>query len=387
MAVPLGWHMTGYLMASALLAALSFLSFAGYARIVTATGVIVPDKGVAAIVPPRAGVVMNLLVNDGDQVEEGQELIAVRSEDFLVSGESASEKVAQMLERQKASLDTQMSEVENDETAQVAQFNAQVESFRVQIDKLQSQIALQAELIKSNERDLARIEDLADKGIVPKRNVILREDALTERRQQLAAFEGMLTERRSDLSDARQMLDQIKAKASEKKAALQSQREDINRSIATNEQSRAYVIRAPVAGTISALTAKTGEPLNTQQVLMSIVPSDAVLHARLDVPNSAVGFVEPGQEVRLAIDAFPYESFGTISGRVASLSKSPVERTNGNTVNLNYLVTVDLERQDILAFGKSQALFPGMTLSARIATARQSLLEWLFEPLFALQRR
>ncbi|MGK9055488.1 HlyD family efflux transporter periplasmic adaptor subunit [Neorhizobium petrolearium] len=387
MAVPLGWHMTGYLMAGALLTALSFLSFAGYARIVTATGVIMPDKGVAAIVPPRAGVVMNLLVNDGDQVEEGQELIAVRSEDFLVSGESASEKVAQMLERQKASLDAQMSEVENDETAQVAQFNAQVESFRVQIDKLQSQIALQAELIKSNERDLARIEDLADKGIVPKRDVILREDALTERRQQLAAFEGMLTERRSDLSDARQMLGQIKAKASEKKAALQSQREDINRSIATNEQSRAYVIRAPVAGTISALTAKTGEPLNTQQVLMSIVPSDAVLHARLDVPNSAVGFVEPGQEVRLAIDAFPYESFGTISGRVKSLSKSPVERATGSSVNLNYLVTVDLERQDILAFGKSQALFPGMTLSARIATARQSLLEWLFEPLFALQRR
>lgn len=387
MAVPLGWHMTGYLMAGALLAALSFLSFASYARIVSATGVIMPDKGVAAIVPPRAGVVMNLLVNDGDQVEEGQGLIAVRSEDFLVSGESASEKVAQMLERQKASLDAQMSEVENDETAQVAQFNAQVESFRVQIDKLQSQIALQAELIKSNERDLARIEDLADKGIVPKRDAILRQDALTERRQQLAAFEGMLTERRSDLSDARQMLDQIKAKASEKRAALQSQREDINRSIATNEQSRAYVIRAPVAGTISALTAKTGEPLNTQQVLMSIVPSDAVLYARLDVPNSAVGFVEPGQEVRLAIDAFPYESFGTISGRVKSLSKSPVERTNGNSVNLNYLVTVDLERQDILAFGKSQALFPGMTLSARIATARQSLLEWLFEPLFALQRR
>ncbi|MEH7839168.1 HlyD family efflux transporter periplasmic adaptor subunit [Rhizobium laguerreae] len=183
------------------------------------------------------------------------------------------------------------------------------------------------------------------------------------------------------------MLDQVKARSNEKVAALQSQREDINRGLATNEQSRAYVIRSPIGGTVSALTAKIGEPLNTQQALMSVVPLNATLHAQLDVPNAAVGFVEVGQEVRLAIDTFPYQSFGTIAGRVKSLSKSPINRGSGASTNLNYLVTVDLERQSITAFGKQQALFPGMTLSARIATARQSLLEWLFEPLFALQRR
>lgn len=387
MAVPVGWHLTGYLMAGLLLVAILFLASASYSRIVTASGVILPDKGVAAVMPPRTGVVMELMVTDGDIVSAGQELVAVRSEDFLVSGESASEKVAEMLQRQQASLDSQLAEVRNDEEAQTGQFSAQIEGFRVQIGKLQSQIALQAELIASNEDDTRRVRDLAEKGVVPRRDVMVQEDTLTQRRQQLAVLEGTLTERRSDVSDAERMLDQVKARANERRAALESQREDINRSIATNEQSRAYVIRAPVAGTVSGLTAKLGEPLNTQQVLMSIVPQDAVLHAQIDVPNSAVGFVEVGQPVRLAIDAFPYESFGTVSGEVRSLSASPVSRSTANGNALNYLVTVNLDRQGIDAFGKDQKLFPGMTLSARIATARQSLLEWLFEPIFALQRR
>ncbi len=386
MAVPMGWHLTGYLMASVLAAVLIFLSTASYSRIVSATGVIVPDKGIAAVIPPRSGVIMRMMVEDGEPVAEGQELMAVRSEDYLVSGESAAEKVAEMLQRQNASIGQQLAEVKNDEVAQTAQFSAQISGFETQISQLESQIVLQRELIQSTEDDLGRIRGLADKGVVPQRDLLLREDSLTERRQQMSVIESTLTERRSDLSDAQRMLEQVKARANEKTAALEAQREDVNRGMATNEQSRAYIIRAPVTGTISGLTAKVGEALNPQQAVLSLVPEDAMLHAQLDVPNSAIGFIEVGQDVRLAIDAFPYQSFGTVGGNVSSLSRSPVSRA-GESSDLNYLVKIRLERQNVIAYGKQQALFPGMTLSARIATARQSLLEWLFEPLYALQRR
>jgi membrane fusion protein len=387
MAVPMGWHLTGYLMAVVLAGVVIFLSTASYSRIVQATGVILPDKGIAVVIPPRAGVIMQMMVSDGDHVNEGQELIAVRSEDYLVSGESASKKVAEMLQRQNASIDEQLQEVKNDEASQTAQFSAQISGFETQITKLEGQIGLQQDLIKSIEADVERIRGLVSKGIVAQRDVLLREDSLTERRQQMSVIESTLSERRSDLSDAQRMLDQVKARANEKMASLEAQREDVNRGMATNEQSRAYIIRAAMPGTISGLTARIGEAVNPQQALMSIVPDQAVLHAQLDVPNAAIGFIEVGQDVRLAIDAFPYQSFGTVGGHVSSLSKSPVSRSGAGSANLNYLVKIELERQDILAYGKPQALFPGMTLSARIATARQSLLEWLFQPLYALQRR
>lgn len=386
MAVPMGWHLTGYLMAGMLAAVLIFLSTASYSRIVPATGVIRPDKGIAAVIPPRSGVIMQMMVEDGDHVDAGQDLIAVRSEDYLVSGESASEMVARILQRQNANIDQQLEEVKNDARAQREQFSAQIASFKTQISQLGEQMSLQQDLVSSIEADVERIRILVGKGVAAERDVLLREDALNDRRQQMALIESTLTSRRSHLSDAQRMLEQVKARANEKTAALEAQREEVNRGITTNEQSRAYVVRAAVPGTISGLTARVGEAVDAQQPLMSIVPEDAALHAQLDVPNAAIGFVEIGQTVRLAIDTFPYQSFGTIGGRVSSLSKSPVARSADRS-DLSYLVKIELDRQDILAFGKQQPLFAGMTLSARIVTARQSLLEWLFEPLYALKRR
>ncbi|WP_260694077.1 hypothetical protein [Rhizobium leguminosarum] len=68
MAVPMGWHVTGYLMAGILIVVLIFLSIASYSRIVTATGIIQPDTGVAVVMPSRPGVIMKMMVADGDQV-------------------------------------------------------------------------------------------------------------------------------------------------------------------------------------------------------------------------------------------------------------------------------------------------------------------------------
>jgi membrane fusion protein len=52
-----------------------------------------------------------------------------------------------------------------------------------------------------------------------------------------------------------------------------------------------------------------------------------------------------------------------------------------------YLVAVAMDRDHIIAFGQRQPLVPGMTLSARIVTEKQTLIQWLFEPLLAVQRR
>ena len=64
----------------------------------------------------------------------------------------------------------------------------------------------------------------------------------------------------------------------------------------------------------------------------------------------------------------------------------PRQAADGNTVPV-YLVTAELDEPFVTAFGRRQPLLPGMTLSARIVTERQSLLQWLFQPLFAVGRR
>jgi membrane fusion protein len=106
------------------------------------------------------------------------------------------------------------------------------------------------------------------------------------------------------------------------------------------------------------------------------------------VQSAAIGFVKVGQNVRLAVDAFPYQRFGTVKGKVLTVASSAVsaQGPNGTTVMV-YPVTVALDQERVSAFGRQEALVSGMTLTARIITEKQSLLKWLFEPLFAVNRR
>ena len=111
----------------------------------------------------------------------------------------------------------------------------------------------------------------------------------------------------------------------------------------------------------------------------------APLRAELMVPSSSIGFVERGQEVELAVDAFPYQQFGTVRGRILEIgqvSTSP-GTSSGKMVMSDFPVTVEIGRNEIMAFGRARPLRSGMGLTAHIVTARQTLWQWLFEPLLA----
>jgi membrane fusion protein len=147
-------------------------------------------------------------------------------------------------------------------------------------------------------------------------------------------------------------------------------------------------LTSPISGTVTAVTARLGQPVNPQQPLMVVMPDGAVPRAELYVSTAAVGFLEVGQEVRLAVDAFPYQRFGTVAARIVQISSVAVPKATaeGGAVPV-YLVTAELSEPHVTAFGRKQPLLPGMSLSARIVTEKQSLIEWLFEPLFAVRGR
>jgi membrane fusion protein len=139
---------------------------------------------------------------------------------------------------------------------------------------------------------------------------------------------------------------------------------------------------------VSALTARMGHPVNAQTPLMTILPASSALQAELVIPSSAIGFVKTGQDVRLAIDAFPYQRFGTLKGKVLTVATSAVAAQGPNNSSISvYPVTIVLDRTSVAAYGRNERLVAGMTLTARIVTDKQTLLEWLFEPLYAVRRR
>jgi membrane fusion protein len=100
LAVPFSWQLIGYLLFGALAVAVGFLGLATYSRVETVAGAIVVDKGVAPIVPTRAGVIAELAVRDGQHVRAGDLLARIRSEEDLASGATAPERILESLDLQ-----------------------------------------------------------------------------------------------------------------------------------------------------------------------------------------------------------------------------------------------------------------------------------------------
>lgn len=387
-AVPVAWQWIGFVIFGGIIAAVIFLSLAGYARVETATGAIVPDAGVSAVMPMRSGVISSLAVRDGQDVKAGMALASIRAEEDSASGLSTGAQIEAAIAQKDVSLSLQSSATMAASQAQVSQLAEQRAGLAAEIGQLESQINLQRALVESARRDLERVRIIAERGFVSGRDLQNREELLLSRQQGLAQLGQMLAARRASLAEAVRSAVQVAAQARVQSASLAATRAEVAQQAANASGSRSYVLRAPVAGRVTALTARVGQPVNAQSPLMSIVPTGSVLRAELAVQTAAIGFVKPGQEVRLAIDAFPYQRFGTVPGKVITVASSAVPRqtADGTTIAV-YPVTVSLSRTNVAAFGRTEALIPGMTLSARIVTEKQSLLEWLFEPLYAVRQR
>jgi membrane fusion protein len=152
---------------------------------------------------------------------------------------------------------------------------------------------------------------------------------------------------------------------------------------------RAYVIRAPASGRVSTLQATVGQFADPRRLQMEIVPNESVLQAELFVPTRAIGFVRPGQEVRILYEAFPFQQFGTYKGRVLKISQTILTKSDTfGPIELKepaYRITATLDRPDIDAYGKKIPLQADMLLRADIILEKRSLISWLLDPLLSVR--
>jgi membrane fusion protein len=151
------------------------------------------------------------------------------------------------------------------------------------------------------------------------------------------------------------------------------------------------LVSAPVDGLVASRLIERGQSVVAGQPLLSLLPSGSELQAHLLVPSRAVGFVEPGDPVMLRYQAFPHQKFGHHPGTVIRISRNSLTPQSGSAFSGTgaprepfYRVMVQLSEQTIMAYGKPEALLPGMLVEADILGEKRKLYEWLLEPLYSL---
>lgn len=386
----LSWEVVTFALLALVSLAALFLVKGTYARSEHVTGVLLPSLGVSEVMPSRSGVVREVFVKEGDLVRAGQPLLEVGNEEATLNGDNEADRIVSFLARQERNLETQLALAHARGASEKAALGSESDGLRAELVELEVQIRRQAAMIDKAQVEYNHIQDLVARGFVTKRESEAREDAILTRAQEQQSLRRQLSALRSRITQAEFTRGQRDIETQAEIARLGAAGAELGRSRAEVESRRGYVTVAAIAGRVTAIQAKRGQIADPTQPAMTVIPNGGRLEAQLHVPSVAAGFLHVGQEVRLQIDAFPFQRFGTIPAEILRIPRTvtvPKTAAGEESQAPVYVVTAALDRHSVENWYAGSDLAPGMTLTASIITERRSLLEWIIEPLNAVRKR
>ena len=278
--------------------------------VVSASGKIQPKRlvNISADTPGR---VVDLAVNEGDRVQQGQFLLQIdpRSLRTRVDSGTASFQTAQML---------------------LDQMRQAIETARVQVEQAGQTLTRQQDLWK--------------------RQLTTRE-ALEKATNDVKAAESALQER-EHAADAQA------SRIEQERAALENARFDLSK----------VRIESPIEGIVTRRNIQEGETavvgtMNNAGTVLLTLADMSVIQAEVEVDETNIPSVQFGQKATITIDALPDRSF---AGHVSEIGNSPIQAAAGaagNTTqatNFKVAIVLDEEVPDVR---------PGFTATADIVTA------------------
>lgn len=138
-----------------------------------------------------------------------------------------------------------------------------------------------------------------------------------------------------------------------------------------------YIVRSPVDGTVDQFSGVyRGSSIQAGQSLAVISP-DSTLCLEVYVTPRNIGFVSVGMPVKVQVESFNYNEWGTLSGKVKDISSDFMTDSQGNSF---YKVKCEMDRDYLqLKSGRVGKLKKGMTVSAHFMVTRRSLFDLLYQ--------
>lgn len=143
-----------------------------------------------------------------------------------------------------------------------------------------------------------------------------------------------------------------------------------------NVESNNYYLLAPETGTIESFNGlQVGSFLNASQPIATISPDDNLIVESTVLPND-IGLIKKNQLVKFQIDAFNYNQWGLLSGKVVEIDKNVTIKENQAYFRVKCLLNT---KTLTLKSGYKTNVTKGMTLTTRYIITRRSLFDLLFD--------
>ena len=142
--------------------------------------------------------------------------------------------------------------------------------------------------------------------------------------------------------------------------------------LSINNWEKKYLIKVPVDGQVDYINFISSNQFVAQgSLLFSVLPNNNKIIGQVLMPSNGAGKVKRGQPVFIKLNAFPYQEFGKLTGKVKSISLIPNES--------EYLMIVEIPKGLESDSGKNLSFGKNMEGQAEIIIEKRRLIFKVFD--------
>ncbi len=379
-------------------------------------GSVVPSRKTQVIQNLEGGILAEILVREGDIVEEGDILVRIdnsaaqatfrdwQAQYWALQAEE-SRMIAELDGLEEIQFpDGVLSEAPHEARGQERLFNARKRQLNAQVSVLESQVSQRKQEIaettsrKKQYQDSLRLAKeelnitapLVQQGILPRLDLIRIEREIADFEGEIATLNVKIPRLNSALAEAEQRVEELvlseKAEISDELQETRSELASVRQSLYANQDrvSRTEV-RSQVRGTVKELKHNTiGGVIKPGEDIIEIVPLDDSLLIEAQVRPADIAFLRPGQDAIIKVSAYDFSIYGGLDATLEQISAGTIRDEEGESFYRVYLRTKEnsLERH-----GEQLPIIPGMTATAEILTGKKTVLDYLLKPILKARDR
>lgn len=256
------------------------------------------------------------------------------------------------------------------------------------INEAQSLLDARRSTLAASQKELEMIRPLVPSGIIPQIDLIRAENQASVAQKEVDAAQAALARSRSAVTEALAQAAQARSDWLTRAAGELSQTQaELNVKAsqlpALSDRVDRTIIRSPVNGTVNRVLVTTvGGSVAAGSPIAEIVPSNDVLYIEALIRPSDIANVRLGQIAMLEITAYNRAVFGTLDGRVTSISPDAVK--DEQTGESFYTVEIQTSERLLDKDGKPLEIGPGMMANVNLLGEKRSILSYIFTPLTRL---
>lgn len=406
-------RLTLYGVTALITAAIVWASVSEIDEVVIAPGKLITTQPTIVVQPLETSIIRTIDVTTGEVVRAGQTLATLDATFSQSDVEQQRAKFA-ALDAQVKRIEAELSDTDyaatagssSNEKLQKQLFQQRHAFYLAQLQNFDQQIAGQTAAISSSKdqqailvsrRDnLTKIEQARETLYNQKNGSLINflgsRDARLDVDSSLSELRGKAAEADHAVEKLRAnrqaFIEDFRREAMEHLVDMRSQRDASAEELKKMELRRNLVaLVAPADAVVLDLAQRSvGSIVREAEPIVTLVPINVPLEAEVSVGSRDIGRVEIDKEARIKFDAYPFQKFGTASGKIRTISRdaftpSQQEAASGQQNTPYFKARVLLSDTRLRGSDEPVRLLPGMTVSAEIKVGRRTVISYFLYPL------